>query len=436
MSRILRVAAAFVLSLGAYLTPIITPHATFFLGELVWSALVNEHDAALGAASVAAALLAQLFAFLLFLWFLSRPGWLRAVGATVSILPAIVGLTYVYLVALPTYFLVATDTAAEVGSWPIECTARGIWIPAIAAPPSASRGAPIWVKEVDPPGRYALLDPNGCTVTPLRGVLPATGEVVYLASGRALYVGTTPGSDRQAWVVVDVASGETYPLEGRQGEPMILSTDGRSAAWLRPVAGPMPPIEFEAVIHSIDGSGERIVPLSALEPGGQQLVQVDTVADELIVARRLSELFWLGMDGRPRRHLKPDGVEPQPHTFQLPQDGWVAWDAYRDDAPYRVAWTLSGGSGRYRLPKHRSVTSLALSPDGQWIALSITSTLSLGSTPDVVAVLRVADGSEAFRRYLPKYTRASVAFPDARRFVYTDLEGVRVLKIPDGEGRS
>lgn len=74
--------------------------------------------------------------------------------------------------------------------------------------------------------------------------------------------------------------------------------------------------------------------------------------------------------------------------------------------------------------------SLALSPDGQPIAFSITSSLSIGSTPDVIAVVRVADGAEVFRRYLPKYMRSSVAFPDAGRFAYTDLDGVHVLRIP------
>ena len=81
------------------------------------------------------------------------------------------------------------------------------------------------------------------------------------------------------------------------------------------------------------------------------------------------------------------------------------------------------------MPKGRGITSLAVSPDGNWIALSVTSGFSIGSTPDAVSVLRVADGTEVFRKYLPKYTRSVVAFPDAARFIYTDLEGLHVRRI-------
>jgi hypothetical protein len=161
-----------------------------------------------------------------------------------------------------------------------------------------------------------------------------------------------------------------------------------------------------------------------------QLVQLDTKARELIVARGLSELFWIGFDGRVHRTLpKPALVEPQPQTFRLVADGWVAWDAYRDNEPYRVAWSLPSGKGNLRVPKGRSITALAVSPDARWIAVSVTSGISIGSTLDAVFVIRAADGAEVFRKYFPKYTRSSVAFPDSGRFVYSNLEGVNVLKI-------
>lgn len=191
MAGTMRVAAAFVLSLGVYLAPIVTPHAMLFLGGQVWSALWGgEPEVVLRAAEVAATVLAQLLVFLLFLWFLRRPGWLRAAGAAAAVPSAAAGLNYAYLVALPTYFLVEADTAAS----------------------------------------------------------------------------------------------------------------------------------------------------------------------ELIVARRLSELFWLGLDGHLLKRLRPDGVEPQPQTFRLLADGWIAWDAYRDRAPYRIAWSLPRGRGTYQLPKNRSAT--------------------------------------------------------------------------------
>ena len=75
------------------------------------------------------------------------------------------------------------------------------------------------------------------------------------------------------------------------------------------------------------------------------------------------------------------------------------------------------------------MTALAASPDGRWIAVSATSALSIGSTPDAVYVLRAADGSEGFRRYLPKYARAGVAFAGPDRLAYGDLDGIAILKV-------
>jgi hypothetical protein len=262
----------------------------------------------------------------------------------------------------------------------------------------------------------------------------AAGYVTYVAGVHALYMTATPPSARQSWFVFDAESSTKVPIGligTNQGQFPILSNDGGSVAWLRPVAGATPPIQFEAVIQRAGTGDERVVDLSALGSIGLvQLVQLDTKAEEIIVARGLRQLFWVGFDGRVRHTLpKPESVEPQPQTFRLLADGWVAWDAYREDLPYRVAWSLRTGHGSLRVPKGRSITALAVSPDRRRIAVSVTSSISVGSTPDAVFVVRVADGAEVFRRYLPKYARARVAFPDPNRFVYTDLEGVNVLEI-------
>jgi hypothetical protein len=241
----------------------------------------------------------------------------------------------------------------------------------------------------------------------------------------------TPATGQQSWFVFDVTGNTLTPIEVTGVQSVILSNDGSSVAWLRPVAASAPPIPFEVVIRRVGGGGEQVVDLSALGRGGlQQLIQFDNAAGELVVARGLSELIWVGIDGRIRRTLtKPEGVEPQPLTYRLLLNGWVAWDAYRENQPYRVVWSLPRGRGSHQVPKGRGITSLAVSPDGNWIALSVTSSLSIGSTQDAVYILGAVDGTEVFRKYFPKYTRSVVAFPDAERFIYTNLEGVRVLKV-------
>jgi hypothetical protein len=64
---------------------------------------------------------------------------LRGLCPAMPIIPMIVGLNFVYVVAIPTRFLIEPDTADERDAWPVECIARRRWIPQIAAPPCVSR---------------------------------------------------------------------------------------------------------------------------------------------------------------------------------------------------------------------------------------------------------------------------------------------------------
>ena len=72
----------------------------------------------------------------------------------------------------------------------------------------------------------------------------------------------------------------------------------------------------------------------------------------------------------------------------------------------------------------------SVDPTGSYIAISETTTLSIGNARDVVYVLRTEDGADAFRRYLPRYARSPVVFFDGGFLGYSDLEGTHILKIP------
>jgi hypothetical protein len=99
-----------------------------------------------------------------------------------------------------------------------------------------------------------------------------------------------------------------------------------------------------------------------------------------------------------------------------------------------VAWETAHGQGRHRIPRGRSPVAVAVDPEGRHVALSVSGVYSIGAVPDAVTVLRTADGAEIFRRYLPRYARAGVAFPGAGFFAYTELEAGRsrlvVLRVP------
>lgn len=428
------------LSLAVYATPVVAPHTFAFLGQVLYREVTRAlgggegREPAWVATDLAVALLAQaLFGALLWL-FVGRPGWERALAVVVPVFPGIVALNYVYLVAVPAYFLIEPDTTPEVTTWTRECAVADVWIPPLRASarvPADDDDTPLWVLEVKPPLRYGLLAMPDCRVTPLPLTQTANAYATFVADGRALYATLAPGEPRQEWSVFDVASGARTPLRIDAGQTPILSTDGSAVAWLRAVPNAPVPAPQEAVVHEIERPGARVVSLAAVGGGGLDLVQVDTRAGELVVARRPRELVTVDFDGRVRaRGPDTTGVDPRGETIRLVAGGWVAWDTYRENASYRVAWSLPGRRGAHRVPTSRAIGSLAVSPDGRFIALSVTSALNIGSTQDAVYVLSTADGHEVFRKYFPKYTRSTVAFLGANRFVYTDLGGVNVLRIP------
>ena len=108
----------------------------------------------------------------------------------------------------------------------------------------------------------------------------------------------------------------------------------------------------------------------------------------------------------------------------------MAWDAYKEDGPYQIGWSIGGQSGRRRTNAGRGVTSAAVDPTGAYIAISETTTISLGNARDVVYVLRTDDGADVFRRYLPRYSSSQVVFFDGGFLGYSDFEGTHIVKIP------
>ena len=82
-----------------------------------------------------------------------------------------------------------------------------------------------------------------------------------------------------------------------------------------------------------------------------------------------------------------------------------------------------------RTTNGRSITSAAVDPEGGLIAMSETTTLSIGSARDTVYVIRTSDGAEVFRVYLPRYARSQVVFFEGGFFGYSDLAGTHVVTI-------
>ena len=123
-------------------------------------------------------------------------------------------------------------------------------------------------------------------------------------------------------------------------------------------------------------------------------------------------------------------MRPLPGTFLAgPEASSLAWDAYQERDPYQMTWSMPAGQGRYTLPRGRSFADAAFDPSRGLIALSATTTLSIGTTPDVVAILTATDGRDVFRRYLSRYSRSPTIFFAGGMFGYSDLAATHVVRL-------
>ena len=80
--------------------------------------------------------------------------------------------------------------------------------------------------------------------------------------------------------------------------------------------------------------------------------------------------------------------------------------------------------------KGRSINSVAVSPGGDLIAISVATSLNIGNIQDSIYVLRVSDGKKVFRRFLPRYTRTQVLFPDKDLFLYSTDGKTLLVRVP------
>jgi hypothetical protein len=217
-----------------------------------------------------------------------------------------------------------------------------------------------------------------------------------------------------------------------EGAP-ILSNAADAVAWVQRVAGSPPPVLERIVIHASDprSNFESLeIELAPFGAASYTLLGVDTVAREVMLWRNDQPLV-IGFDGQRRESpFTPGSVRPQASTYLRHRGGSVAWDAYRDSGPYQLSWSLTAGAGTHWTHNGRSISSAAVDPSGRFIAVSESTTLSIGDARDVVYVIRTSDGADVFRTYLPRYARSQVVFFDGGLFGYSDLAGTHILKIP------
>jgi len=436
---------ALVGSLGVYCIPLVGPHGVWFVGESLVASASGDLSPALMAAYVAVALTSQIAAGLALYWSLGG-SWARKI-IWLGIVPLTVALNLLYLSAIPAFFLIEADTASEMNTWAEHCFVRGVGLRAIrSAAVQTRRGAGTWWVARSPDGRDALLRVPECLTSD--AVLPTPGKSAegYLDFFISLQFASPDGvavveqldrrSSQRTWWILPQPAG---PLQ-RLGEssdafesPPILSRRDDAVAYVTTVPGSGPPVLHHVLVRkATPGSmvSETDIDLAPFGPASYVVLDVDTEARALLLWRD-DRPFIVSFDGQARPvSFEPGDIRAQSSTYIRVGEGWVAWDAYKEDGPYQIGWSLGGRSGRHRTNRGRAVTSAAVDPTGSYIAISETTTLSIGKARDVVYVLRTDDGADVFRRYLPRYSRSQVVFFDGDFFGYSDLEGTHILKIP------
>ncbi len=434
-------------SFAIYLMPIVGPHAFWLLGQHLYSRSTRggpEHVIEWIAMEWGLALGLQAIGGVLGYFFFVRPRWRRLVPIAIFFPVAFVVAEWGYLVALPSRFLIEPDTAAESGEWKSACViADKSLVQARSTPDQRlAHAGEAWL--VGAAGSdYDVVSMPGCHLHPMRLAQsggPATLQFVLPGQRCLAGIWNKSAAHNEWWTCGNPPRAIARPPEDPNRAAPILSTDGRWVAWVEYIPGAtVTPLPQRVVIRSLGDARERFVNLP--QPGNAELILLglDLEAEELTFyehqyVNRTSSLIVIGLDGARRgQPLIAEGVDPQATTFLRVGDGWVAWDAYRENDPYRVAWRLANAHGIHQVPKGRGVTAVAVDPSGTYIGISTTSLLNIGDTKDAVYVLRASDGKEVWRRYLPKYARSSVAFFHETLFAYTDWDGahanVRVLEI-------
>jgi hypothetical protein len=431
-----------------YAIPLVGPHAAWFLGESLLQGFSNTPQIAWMATNVAVAVAAQVLAGVVLYWSLGG-GWARKI-ALLGVIPLAAALNVAYLSAIPAVFLIEADTAAELNAWTEHCFVRGAELRHIQTSVTQASPAPrAWWAALPPDGRGTLLRVPDCSLTD--AVLPKAGESPegYLdfftefqftsPEGAAIIEQRDRRTSVRTWLMLVNPGAPLQPLavsSDRYQSSPVLSRRGDAVAYLETVVGSGPPVRHRVQVRKATPEStapELEVDLGSLGPASYVLMDVDTRTREILVWRDDRPLV-VGFDGQSRPvPFEPGEIHAQYSTYLRLGQGWVAWDAYREAGSYQIGWSLPGGSGRHRTNTGRSVTSAAVDPAGRLIAISETTTLSIGDARDVVYVLRTDTGREVFRTYLPRYTRSQVVFFEGGLFGYSNLEGTRILKVPEAQ---
>ena len=338
---------------------------------------------------------------------------------------------------IPKHFLIERDTAAETNQLIPGCVlSAASLVPNYSSQSLGEAGRALVAQPSSAPAHYALMD-SQCSTTPLN--IPYGYETTLLnvlRRGGAIYVTHDYKQKTRSWWRLQRPGTNPQTLSEppnyseSDGMP-VVSPNGSVIAWVQPIPNSKDPPVRRVAIEHLERGDTQYIGLEDFWPAGVTLFAVSNDG-EVTASTLQGDVLLLDAKGRKETLFRGAdyGISVQFTTFKRVGSGWLAWDAYKENGPYAIAWQLAGGSGKYRLPRGRSITSAAADGAGQYVALSATTSYSIGAIKDLLLVLRTRDGAEIFRKYLPTYSRSQVVFLAPHWFAYDDWGNVKVLKLP------
>lgn len=401
---------SFLLSFAAYLLPVLVPHGGWqLLGFILLGALSQAlSDPAFFLFFLFLALLLQAILAFLIYFLLRHISLSRILLISLAVPLLLVGLHVAFYFGLPYLFLYEAERRPEQGDLVTACKVENATLAPYHSGVSLAmeRASETLILLGQAQERARLLMPD-CRVEALDSPRRSTTYDQVAPGGFVLYrnfegVVHFKPSDKEAFSL-------TAPSELTYWKP-VLSDDGAALFWLAKDSS------HERQAQSLfwrfpDKAETHKVALDELLPLGLVLMAADNRNGPFTLASADDRIFHLDREGRILSAITDlEDINLLGEGYRKFDDGFVAWDVYRDQERYSLTWSSAGQRGNWQLPKGHRIEAVAVQPRGDLIAIAVSAGISFELVRPAIVLLSTETGEEVYRRNRSDFSRGGLAF--------------------------